>query len=194
MIATISGASGAGKTTIAKMILAKLSNADVVVSYTTREKRNTDNPGEYKYVSKLRFWLLEKLGFFLWTVDVHGNRYGTLKSLARKALEDKKILLMLLIPDRIKNIWDYARKRGSERSIKSFYILSPSPADLRTRLGIRGDNEPEIEKRIKDCEKWDSEALASDLPYIFVKNDSRVEDTIEDIISYIEEGTQDQLF
>src|SRR3989344_6825726 len=169
MIITISGASGAGKTTIEKSLLNKLNNAEVVVSITTRDRRENDNPNEYKYISKLWFRLLDKLGSFLWTVNIHGNWYGTLKSSVKKALKQyDKISLMILVPDRVKNLLDYARERGSEEFVLSFYILSPSSEILKKRLQDRGDSEFEIAKRIKDCEKWDAEALASDLPYIFV--------------------------
>ena len=195
MIITISGASGAGKTTIEKSLLNKLNNAEVVVSITTRDRRENDNPNEYKYISKLWFRLLDKLGSFLWTVNIHGNWYGTLKSSVKKALKQyDKISLMILVPDRVKNLLDYARERGSEEFVLSFYILSPSSEILKKRLQDRGDSEFEIAKRIKDCEKWDAEALASDLPYIFVRNDDEVENTVENIISYINEGIEDQLF
>ena len=195
MIVTISGASGAGKTTIANLLFKRLANAQPVVSITIREKRDNDNPGEYNYVPDWLFEFLKKLRFFLWTVTIHNNKYGTLKWSVNKALKRYDVIsLMLLVPDKVKNLLEYSRERGLEELVTSFFILSPPPEILRKRLQNRGDSEFEIAKRIKDCEKWDSEALASDLPYIFVKNDSRVEDTIEDITSYIEEGTQDQLF
>ncbi|MDO8496317.1 MAG: AAA family ATPase [bacterium] len=195
MVVTVSGASGAGKTTIEKGLLKRLANVEVIVSVTTRDRRDTDNQNEYKYVSKLWFRFLDKLGAFLWTVNIHGNWYGTLESSLRKALKSyDDISIMILVPDRVKNLWDYARERGSEEFVLSFYILSPSPEILRKRLQSRGDSVFEIVTRIKDCEKWDAEALASDLPYIFIRNDDRVENTVENIISYINEGIEDQLF
>lgn len=195
MIVTISGASGAGKTTIERSLLKRLANAEVVVSVTTRDKRDNDNPGEYKYVSKWWFKLLDKLGAFLWTVNIHGNWYGTLESSVRKALKSyDDISIMILVPDRVKNFWDYAREKDLEELVISFYILSPSPEVLRKRLEARGDSELEITERIKDCEKWNEEALASDLLYIFIRNDDRVENAVEDIVDMITSGKKDQLF
>ncbi len=195
MVVTISGASGAGKTTIEKILLKRLANAEVVVSITERKRRGNDNPDEYKYVSKLWFRFLDKSGAFLWTVNIHGNWYGTLKSSVKKALKKyDKISLMILVPDRVKNLWDYAREKVLEELVISFYILSPSPEILRKRLEVRGDSELEITKRIKDCEKWDAEALASDLSYIFIRNDDRVEIAVEDIVDVITSGMKDQLF
>lgn len=72
MILTLTGASGAGKTTIAGELLKKLPvDARMVPSYTLRKfrkPRSTDLPGEYKHVSRFRFWFLSTIGAFLWTV------------------------------------------------------------------------------------------------------------------------------
>lgn len=89
MILTLTGASGAGKTTIARELLKKLPvDTQIVVSYTTRKPRGVDIPGEYKHISKFRFWFLKKIGSFLWTFDLHGNSYGTTKRWVAKALKD----------------------------------------------------------------------------------------------------------
>ena len=195
MVITISGSSGVGKTTIAQSLLKRLSNAGMVVSITTRDKRDNDNPGEYRYVSNWQFNLLDKFGVFLWTVDIHGNKYGTLKWSVKNALKRyDNIFMMLLVPDRVKNLLEYARELGSEEFVASFYILSPSPEILKKRLQDRGDSEFEIAKRIKDCEKWDAEALASDSPYIYIRNDDKVENAVEDIVDIITSGIKDQLF
>ena len=200
MVVTISGSSGVGKTTIEKNLLKRLANAEVVVSVTTRKKRNNDNPGEYQYVSKFWFRLLDKLGAFLWTVNIHGNLYGTLESSVRKALKRyDDFSLMILVPDRVKNLMSYARERGYEESVKSFYILSPSPEILKKRLQDRGDSEFEIAKRIRDCKQWDNQAGADayvgKIRYIFISNNTNnVEDAVDKIMSYINGEIDDQLF
>lgn len=196
MIVTISGASGVGKTTIGTSLLKRLFNARMIVSITTRDKRDSDNPGEYHYVSNWQFNLLDKFGAFLWTVDIHGNKYGTLKWSVKEALKRyDDIFVMLLVPDRVKNLLEYARKRGSEEFVASFYILSPSPTVLKKRLQDRGDSEFEIAKRIKDCEKWDTEAWKRDIPYIFIQNSSDdVEDAVDDIIFDINNKMSESLF
>lgn len=200
MIVTISGASGVGKTTIEKSLLKRLPNVEVVVSITTRCKRDNDNPDEYRYISKLFFRFLGKLGVFLWTVNTHDNWYGTLESSVRRALKRyDDISMMILVPDRVKNIWDYAREHGYEEFVLSFYILSPSQATLKERLGKRGDSESEIAKRIRDCELWDAEAqraqLNGSISYVFINNDTNdPEDAVNDIISHVNQKLEDQLF
>mgnify|MGYP001559264842 FL=1 len=187
MILTLTGASGAGKTTIAGELLKKLPiYARMVPSYTTstRKPRPTDLPGEYKYVSKFRFWFLKKIGAFLWTVYPHGNSYGTTKRWVSRALkDDSTVYVMLLFSDAIKKLNGFAEEVGYSNQVFSFFILSPAQEILRERLKSRGDEEGEIEKRIADCIKWDSEAKISDISYEFVENNSTIESVTEKVIT-----------
>lgn len=187
MIFTFSGASGSGKTTISGSILKKMPNAQMVVSYTTRSPRDSDMPGEYRYVSHRWFRFLEKIGTFLWTIDLHGNRYGTSKSSINQALRSDGDIFFMIIFDRVKNLIEYAKERGMENMVTSFYLRSPHPEILRKRLQARGDTEFEVAKRLKDCEKWDAVALASGIQYIFVSNEGSIEDTVDDIIENIKD-------
>lgn len=184
MILTLTGASGAGKTTIAKELLKKIPlNAQMVPSYTTRKSRDTDVPGEYKYISKFRFWLLKITRAFLWAVYPHGNSYGTTKRWVVKALkDDETVYIMLLFSDAVRDLKRFAEKKCCSDQVFSFYILSPSQGILRERLRSRGDNKDEIEKRLEDCVKWDSEAKVSDTSYEFVRNDSTIEAVTEEVI------------
>jgi len=187
MIFTLSGASGAGKTSIARGLLKELPiDTRMVPSYTTstRQRRESDLPGEYKYISKFWFWLLEKIGVFIWTVYPHGNRYGTTKRWATKALkDDDTVYIMILTPKTINDLRKFAEQTRYSNRIFSSYIVSPPQEILRERLGSRGDKEDEIEKRLADCIKWDSEARISGIPYEFVENNGVIEDTVERVIT-----------
>lgn len=112
MILTLTGASGVGKTTIASELLKKFPiDVRIVPSHTTRKPRDTDLPGEYRYVTKFRFWLMNLLGTFLWTVYPHGNSYGTVKRLVLKALRNgDKVHIMLLVPSAIYILNDFVEK------------------------------------------------------------------------------------
>lgn len=188
MILTLTGASGAGKTTIAGKLLKKLPiNAQMVPSYTIlkfRKPRPSDLPGEYKHVSRLWFWLLKTIGAFLWTVYPHGNSYGTTKRWVAKALkDDDTVYIMLLFSDAVKKLNDFAEKIGCSNRVFFGYVLSPSQEVLKERLLTRGDKEEEVEKRLKDCIKWDIEARTSGIQYEFVKNDSTIESVTEEVIA-----------
>ncbi len=185
MILTLTGASGAGKTTIARELLNKLPiDSQMVPSYTTRKPRETDIPGEYKYVGKFKFQFLNNTGLFLWTAHVHENSYGTTKSWVGKSLQDDgTVYIMILLSDAIKTLRDFAEKNGVLNSVYSFYISSPSQEVLKKRLEERGDGSEEVQKRLVNCLKWDRDALSSGIPYEFVRNDSAVQEAVAEIRS-----------
>lgn len=185
MILTLTGASGAGKTTIAKELLGKLPiEAQMIPSFTTRSPRDSDLNGEYRYLSKFTFWLYEQLGFFLWTAHLHGNSYGTTKRWARKALsDDGAVYIMLLVSDAVEKLNQFAEEQGYSDKIYSCYVLSPPQLILEERLRNRGDSPEEIEKRLRECIQWDSKARSSKILYEFVKNDGTIESVTSEVIS-----------
>src|SRR3989338_2275325 len=157
MILTLTGPPGPGKTTIAKKLLKNLTiDAQMVPSYTIRKFRKprpTDIPGEYKYVTRLWFWFLEKIGAFLWTVHVHGNSYGTTKRWVVRGLrDDNTIHIMILLSDAIKTLREFAEEKGLLDQVYSFYICS----------------QPQ-------------EALSSGISYEFVKNDGEIREAVVEI-------------
>lgn len=188
MILTLTAASGAGKTTIAKKLLENLPvYTRIIPSYTIRKFRKprpTDIPGEYKYVSRLWFWLLKTAGAFLWTVYPHGNSYGTTKrSVIRALKDDNTIYIMILTPEAVIKLKNFSEKRGYFNRIFSFYILAPLPEVLKERLRARGDQENEIEKRLGDCMRWDSEAKRAEISYEFVENNGTIESATEEVVA-----------
>lgn len=178
MILTLTGAFGPDQTIIVRELLKKIPvfYAQMVPSYTTRDPRATDIPGEYKYVSKFRFWFLKTVGAFLWAVYPHNNSYGTTKRWVAKALkDDSAVYIMLLFSDAVKCLNDFAERTDYSNRVFSFYILSPPQEILRERLKLRGDSNDEIEKYIADCVALDSMAKSSGVPYEFVENNGTIE-------------------
>lgn len=188
MILTLTGASGAGKTSVAKRLLKEFPiYAQMVPSYTIRKFRKprpSDIPGEYKHVSRFCFWFLKKNGAFLWTVYPHGNSYGTTKHWVTKALkEDDTVYIMILTPDAVKKLKNFAKETGYSDKVFCVFILSLPREILRKRLKLRGDKEDEIEKRLVNCVEWDSNAMASGIPYEFVKNNDTIEAVTQEVIA-----------
>ena len=73
----LSSPSGAGKTTLTKL-LSTNSNYLVSISHTTRKPRINEIDGkDYYFLSKEKFEHKEKFGEFIECEWVHGNRYGT---------------------------------------------------------------------------------------------------------------------
>ena len=77
-IIIISSPSGAGKTTLCKLLLKKMRNINLSISYTSRNKRlNEINGKDYFFVTKEKFNQLKNKNFFIETAINFGNHYGS---------------------------------------------------------------------------------------------------------------------
>ena len=100
----ISSPSGAGKTTLCKLLLKKMKNISLSISYTSRNKRLNEIDGkDYYFVTEKKFKKLEKNKFFIETAINFKNYSGVedgdgfspkLEEAAKliKASTDKKML------------------------------------------------------------------------------------------------------
>ena len=142
----ISSPSGAGKTTLCKMLIKKMKNINLSISYTSRNKRlNEVNGKDYFFISKNKFIYLEKNNFFIETAKNFNNFYGSpFKNIKRS---DKKNNHILFDID-----WKGARKIRrfyNKKNILDFFILPPSKSELKKRLIKRGtDKKEEIDLRL----------------------------------------------
>ena len=67
----ISSPSGAGKTTLCKLLIKKMKNINLSISYTSRSKRlNEINGKDYYFVSKNKFKYEKKNNFFIETTKI----------------------------------------------------------------------------------------------------------------------------
>ena len=74
----ISSPSGAGKTTLCKLLIKKMKNINLSISYTSRSKRlNEINGKDYYFVSKKKFDALKENNFFIETAKNFNNLYGS---------------------------------------------------------------------------------------------------------------------
>ncbi|MBV9930108.1 MAG: guanylate kinase, partial [Alphaproteobacteria bacterium] len=80
LLFVLSSPSGAGKSTIARMLLASDDGISMSVSATTRPRRPGEVDGrDYHFVSAEKFETMVAEGAFLEWAHVFGHRYGTLK-------------------------------------------------------------------------------------------------------------------
>lgn len=171
-IITLSGASGAGKSSYCRELLT-LAPEDfgLVPSDTDRTPRSRDLPGEYVYVDGDSFCGRSAAGY-LWIASAHGHSYGTLRSSVLAALRsaERKTGVMPILPDYIGRLRTFLSMEGA--SVLHFWCLSPDEAVMRERLArrvARGDmTSDEAEGRIVDCRQADDEAVASGIPYLFI--------------------------
>ena len=174
-IITLTGPSGAGKSTIVKELLKQRPEWKLIVSVTTREKRESDLPGEYDYVSEDKFKYIKENGKFIWTAEPHGKRYGTMYESIDSALVSPQKSLMILEPASVSALFNYTKQ------VAPFYIYAPSEDELEKRLVLRGDAKESIERRISDCRSWDKLAKESAVNYTYILN-RNVADAVENIL------------
>src|SRR4028119_1619239 len=95
LLFVLSSPSGAGKSTIARMILASDDGIGLSVSATTRPIRpGEENGRDYHFVTDAEFDRLGADGHFLEWAHVFGFRYGTLKSEVVKQIEGGRDVLL----------------------------------------------------------------------------------------------------
>jgi guanylate kinase len=140
----ITAASGAGKTSLVRALLAADANIKLSVSYTTRQPRSGEVNGEhYHFVDEKQFLSMLTAGDFLESANVHGARYGTSQTRVKEALASGDDLILEID-------WQGAAEvRKLYPNAISIFILPPSIAELESRLRGRGqDSEEVIIKRL----------------------------------------------
>jgi len=140
----ITAASGAGKTSLVKQLLANDSQVKLSVSHTTRKPRQGEQNGvHYYFVNELEFLQILNAGGFLESADVHGAKYGTAQSGVDAALQAGYDVILEID-------WQGAAQvRNIYPQSISIFILPPSLEALEQRLNDRGQDSVEvINKRV----------------------------------------------
>lgn len=87
LIIVLSAPSGAGKTTLAHMLVKRRPHTRFSISCTTRDRRPGEREGrDYFFVSEKMFSAQIARRQFVEWASVHGHRYGTLRSQLRRAI------------------------------------------------------------------------------------------------------------
>jgi guanylate kinase len=138
----VSAPSGAGKTTLVRMLLERDPQVRLSVSYTTRSPRPGELDGrEYNFIDIATFSAMRDRGDFLEWAEVHGNFYGS----SRVWLEEQ----MRLGHDLLLEIdWQGAQQvRQLFPAAVAIFILPPSVAELERRLRGRGQDADDVIQR-----------------------------------------------
>jgi len=143
----VSAPSGAGKTSLVKALLERLTGVVVSVSHTTRDPRPGEQDGsDYHFIDKDEFERLVGQGEFLEHARVFDNYYGTHRATVLERLAaDEDVILEI--------DWQGARQvsEAFPQALRVF-ILPPSYEALRDRLTSRGqDSEEVIARRMADA-------------------------------------------
>jgi guanylate kinase len=146
----LSSPSGAGKTTLVKM-LSDLDNFEVSVSHTTRQPRPNESANkDYFFINENEFERLIKNEEFLEYAKVFSNLYGTTRTPVIDKLDNGKNVLFDIDwqgADQIKN-------KKLDYKLITFFILPPSKDVLFERLSNRDMKDKLIaEERMKQFER-----------------------------------------
>jgi guanylate kinase len=160
----ISGPSGAGKGTLVDRLVEHVPEAWVSVSATTRPPRPGEVDGvDYRFVSPEEFDRLVKAGEFLEWAEVHGNRYGTLRSDVEKKIAEGRLVVLEIDPQGAQQV-----RRLVDDAVCVF-VVAPSFEELERRIRKRGaESDEEIAARLKTAER--ELALVGTYDYV-VQND-----------------------
>jgi guanylate kinase len=184
-ILTLTGPSGAGKTSIARKLLDLLPNkANMVVSNTTRSRRDSDLKGEYNYLAVREFEDLERNGEFIWaTPPYDGNRYGTLRQSVREAATaDDSIGIMILTPDVMLTLRSYLSELNTGTKHIPVFVYAPTQM-LSTRLACRGQLPDSISARLRQSAKWEESCRSSEIPFYFLRNTRSIDDAVASVMA-----------
>lgn len=129
----ISGPSGAGKGTLVDHLIARVPGLWVSVSATTRAPRPGEVEGEdYFFISADEFDRRIEEGDFLEWAEVHGNRYGTLRSAVDARLDGGFDVILEIDPQGALQVDELMPEAVL------IFIIAPSMAELERRIRGRG--------------------------------------------------------
>ena len=140
LMLVLSSPSGAGKTSIARQLLAEDANLTLSVSATTRPARPNEVDGrDYHFVDQARFDEMVAANAFLEYATVFGNSYGTPKADVMAVLEAGGDVLFDIDWQGTQQVANAARD-----DLVSVFILPPSRVALQSRLEGRAQDSAEV--------------------------------------------------
>jgi guanylate kinase len=140
VLLVLSSPSGAGKTTLSRVLLDGDCGIRLSISVTTRKPRPGEEDGkDYIFVDEARFETMRKKGDLLEWAKVFGNSYGTPRAPVEAAIARGEDVLFDID-------WQGAQQLSEKMAgdLVRVFILPPSGAVLETRLRGRAQDPPEI--------------------------------------------------
>ncbi|MGI4732358.1 MAG: guanylate kinase [Janthinobacterium lividum] len=162
----LSSPSGAGKSTIARMLLADEAHLEMSVSATTRPIRPGEADGrDYHFVGLDRFREMVSAGEFLEWAHVFGQRYGTPREPVERILSSGRDVLFDIDWQGAQQLYQLA---GGD--VVRVFILPPSMEELRSRLERRATDTAQVidarmDRAANEVSHWDG------YDYVLVNDD-----------------------
>jgi len=164
--------SGAGKTTLSRLLLQSEPLLHLSVSFTTRPRRPSEVDGvHYHFTTTQKFAQLVANDELLEWAEVHGHRYGTPREPVEKAMAQGQDILFDIDWQGTMQIYKQARE-----DVASVFLLPPSIPELKTRLERRAEDPADVvAKRLQSAkseigtwENFDYVLVNDDLDATFV--------------------------
>lgn len=185
MLVILSGVAGAGKDTVKREVVKRLSYVETFPTVTSRPMRNGDIPGvTYIFVTEEKFKEMIA-NDELYEYDVHHNNYY---GVAKKPLQEKTSNGKVAIRDvDVNGTESLVKKLGKEMKIITIF-LRVSKEELRRRLEARIDkpSKEEIELRLSRFEYEESKSGQ----YDYIIENINQEETIKKVIQIIKENKE----
>jgi guanylate kinase len=175
LMLVLSSPSGAGKTTISRMLLERDANLCISVSVTTRPPRPGEVHGrDYFFITPPEFERMVETGALLEHALVFGNRYGTPRAAVEQMLGAGRDVLFDIDWQGTQQLGEKARD-----DLVSVFVLPPSTAELERRLRSRAaDSEEEVQRRMSKAA--DEMSHWAEYQYVIVNRD------LEDSVAKVE--------
>lgn len=168
LMLVLSSPSGAGKTTLSRLLLRSDRKVVLSISVTTRPKRRGEvNGRDYYFIDRARFDDMIAEGELLEWAEVFGHRYGTPRRPVAKALQTGRDVLFDIDWQGTQQLRETART-----DLVSVFILPPTASALEHRLKQRAqDSKSEIGSRMAkaagEMSHW------PEYDYVIVNRDKR---------------------
>src|SRR6185312_2866564 len=136
----LSSPSGAGKTTLSRLLIDRMPGLKMSVSATTRPMRPGEVDGrDYHFIDKASFDEMSKRSELLEAATVFDNRYGTPRAPVEAALAAGQDVLFDIDWQGTQQLREKVRA-----DVVSVFILPPSAADLEKRLHSRAQDSDDV--------------------------------------------------
>ena len=140
LMLVLSSPSGAGKTTLSRMLLKADRGVELSISVTTRPRRRGEVEGrDYYFIDLPRFRKMVKAGQLLEWAEVFAHCYGTPSRPVEKALQAGRDVLFDIDWQGTQQLREKARD-----DLVSVFILPPTTEELERRLQSRAQDSHDI--------------------------------------------------
>jgi guanylate kinase len=175
----LSSPSGAGKTTLTRMLLQKQElDFKLSISLTTRKRRSSEADGiHYHFIDQEEFARRRDAGELLEHAEVHGNFYGTPRGQVEATLSQGRDVLFDIDYQGARQV-----REKMPRDVVTIFVLPPSMRELRARLERRAeDSQDTIAHRLENARheigRW------ADYDYVLINDD--IQKTFDDLLAIV---------